>query len=133
MIVLSKKSQTSWNKPVKNKKKNNNKNNPKRMPKSEFIKYEKFIYDIGHCQVCGKSHSFDKPHHSKYGKNGADKDDRSLVCICIDCHYQIHHGSYNNIILNRKQIEKIGEMNWSNYIIGCSNNSSSNICSRMCI
>lgn len=72
---------------------------------------EEIIIEKQICQVCDKHKTLDYPHHAKYGLG--DKDDRYLINICLDCHREIHGGSYSNLPKTRKEIEDIG---WSNHL-----------------
>ena len=89
--------------------------NNKRFSKSDFKEYENHILEIGECQLCG-SYDLDKPHHAKFGNFGADKDDKSLINICVKCHRLIHFGDpYDEEISSEKLREeavKIGLGNW---------------------
>lgn len=89
--------------------------NTKKLEFNKYRKYQTFIKDIGLCQVCEESIELDTPHHSIYG--AGKKDDRSLVCICAECHYNIHSRGYEFINKTRKQIEKIGSKNLDIYLI----------------
>ena len=64
------------------------------------------------CQICEINLSQDL-HHSQYGAGG--RDDRTLVAVCRECHYEIHHGSYDNIPLNRQDVLEIGKSNYENF------------------
>lgn len=77
--------------------------------------WKSIILDIGVCQICNTSRLLDSPHHSHFGNGGADKDDRYLVCICKDCHSQIHHkeGGYDSLSKTREETKAIGEDNWT--------------------
>ncbi|ADV47044.1 HNH endonuclease [Nitratifractor salsuginis] len=84
------------------------------MSKQALADYRAWLFD-NHpvCQVCGMEMA-QEAHHSKYGYFGAKKDDRSLVAVCRECHYQIHHGR-RGVCKSRKEIEEIGEANWTEY------------------
>ena len=82
---------------------------PVRFSKSKYIERQEIIRGFGLCQVCEESTDMDTPHHGDYGLG--KKDDRSLVCICIKCHYEIHSGSYSNIKKTREEIKEIGYNN----------------------
>lgn len=87
----------------------------KKMNKLEYKAYCDWLFSIyPYCQVCENNLSQDV-HHSHYGYFGAKRDDRYIVAICRDCHYQIHHGSYSNIPKDRREIEEIGRQNWRDY------------------
>ena len=88
--------------------------NEKRLSKEEYRAYQTHIKEIGVCQVCEASEDLDTPHHTIQG-NG-NKDDRSLVCICVACHTAIHTQGYDYICKTKKELEEIGRMNWEDRI-----------------
>lgn len=65
----------------------------------------------GKCQVC-LDNSTDDYHHSIYGSFGADKDDRTLVAICRECHHTIHHSRNGQGRTLRNKAIPIGLANW---------------------
>ena len=85
----------------------------KRLSPKEYADYQDYIKDIGVCQVCEESTDLDTPHHSLYGLGV--KSDISLVCICINCHSNIHSKGYGHVPKTRKEIESIGKHNWRGY------------------
>ena len=85
---------------------------PKRFNKADYKAYQDHIKDIGVCQVCDISTDLDTPHHTK---QGANKDDRSLICICISCHDILHRIGFETLNKTRAELEVIGEANWSEY------------------
>lgn len=85
---------------------------PQRFSKVEYKKYQDFIKSFEICQVCDVSTDLDTPHHSIQGSN---KDDRSLICICIECHTILHTQGYNTLKKSRMQLQAIGKSNWSIY------------------
>lgn len=87
---------------------------PKRYDKTELHKRVQFIIEKEVCQVCEVSYDLDYPHHSVYGLG--KKDDDSLVNICVDCHREIHSGSYSNLAKTREEIVAIGEQNNKEYL-----------------
>lgn len=94
--------------------KKNKKENPKRMSKYDLDQYKSFIFNKtgGTCQMCGGV--ADDFHHSRFGRQGADKDDRSLVAVCRKCHTRCHqekNGTYGNEAI------KIGDKNWGDFNI----------------
>ena len=87
--------------------------NPKRLDPCELRAYKDSILDVsgGICQLCSEERAVDM-HHSLYGSRGADKDDRSLVAVCRDCHDKCHqskHGALNS------KAKEIGIDNWREY------------------
>lgn len=64
------------------------------------------------CQICGINKSEDA-HHAKFGNMGADKDDRTIIAVCRECHHMIHH-SRTGIVAKfgyramRHQLEQLG-------------------------
>ena len=85
-----------------------------RLSRRELHDYREWLFDTHPiCQVCGAAMA-EEAHHAKYGHFGAKKDDRSLIAICRECHYQIHHGR-RGVCKTRREIEEIGEANWSKY------------------
>ncbi len=87
--------------------------NPKKLGYIAWHNYVDWINEIsnGMCQLC-KKNPLDEMHHSAYGSQGADKDDRTLVGICRYCHLDCHkekHGSVNS------KAVKIGRANWRKY------------------
>jgi hypothetical protein len=85
---------------------------PKRFPPKEYKAYQDHIKGIGVCQVCEVSTNLDTPHHTK---QGANKDDRSLICICIECHDILHRVGFETLAKTRLELLEIGEENWSSY------------------
>ena len=85
----------------------------KRLSPTEYADYQDWIMSKGICQVCEISADLDAPHHTKQGLGV--KDDRSLICICIACHREIHTQGFSKLNKSREELEKIGEDNWSNY------------------
>ena len=83
------------------------KNKPVRFSKSDYKEYQDFIMEIGECQLCG-SYDISAPHHSIFG---IDKDDRSLMCICNNCHIKIHHKGDKDL---KESAVNFGDLNWCN-------------------
>ncbi len=82
-----------------------------RYPKPEVKKRVEFILQKEVCQVCETSHDLDFPHHSRYGISR--KDDRFLICICVDCHRIIHNQGFSKLKKTREQTEDIA---WQNHL-----------------
>ena len=86
-----------------------NPNKPVRFTKA---KLEKRVYDIlnlGVCQICEESSELDYPHHVE---QGAKKDDRTLINVCISCHDLIHRVGYSAVNKDRSECIVIA---WSNH------------------
>lgn len=73
------------------------------------------------CQICLINNSEDA-HHAKFGNMGADKDDRTVIAVCRECHNMIHN-SRTGIVdkfgykAMRHQLEQLGVRNheeWGN-------------------
>lgn len=89
------------------------KQNNKRLSKEEYKAYQTYIKEIGVCQVCEESTDLDTPHHTKQGIG--NKDDRSIICICIACHSEIHTKGFSGLAKDRATLEEIGRINWECY------------------
>lgn len=88
---------------------------PQRFSKIEYKKYQDFIKSFEICQVCEVNFGNDAPHHTKQGSN---KDDRSLINICVDCHSIIHTKGYSTLDKSRMQLQAISASNWEIYTKG---------------
>jgi len=86
---------------------------PKRFSKADYKAYQDYIRSIGVCQVCEVSTNLDAPHHTKQGLG--NKDDRSLICICVECHAEIHTLGFSSLDKTRAELEEIGLKNWKEY------------------
>jgi len=86
---------------------------PKRFKPDEYRAYQDHIKSIGVCQVCDESRNLDTPHHTKQGLGV--KDDRSLICICIECHDILHRIGFETLKKTRDELEDIGNDNWRAY------------------
>ena len=82
----------------------------KRMSKPDYRKYRNWLTDCtdGTCQICG--YQADDMHHTSYGCYGADKDDRSIIAVCRDCHDVLHADRDRN-----EAAKEIGRGNWAVY------------------
>ena len=89
------------------------KQNDKKLDQKEKKEFIAKIDEIskGKCQLC-KAKKTDEYHHSAFGRMGADKDDRTLVAVCRECHYEIHHGKNGNGQPLRYKALEIGAKNW---------------------
>jgi hypothetical protein len=80
-----------------------------RLKKDEIKKRVQWLLDKEVCQVCENSTNLDYPHHAIFG--WSNKDDRTMINICVDCHRTIHTKGYGPLKKDRSTIENIG---WSN-------------------
>ena len=87
-----------------------------RYDKKELKNRVEFILNIGLCQVCDNSTNLDYPHHARFGNSR--KDDRFLVCICVDCHRTIHNKGFKTLDKTREETEDIGWNNNLEYLDG---------------
>ena len=86
--------------------------NPNKPVRFEKNKLQQRVYDILNievCQVCEKSHDLDYPHHVE---QGANKDDRYMINICVKCHRLIHEVGYRVVDKWREECKFIA---WSNH------------------
>ena len=67
------------------------------------------LSNIGHCQICGTLSNLDYPHHALDGVSR--KDDRTMICICVYCHREIHTKGFSNLSKTREEVESLG---WTN-------------------
>lgn len=88
----------------------NKKPKQNRLSKSEYKAFCDSImyFSDGICQWCKKNQGADM-HHSSYGCMGANKDDRTLVLLCRECHELAHSGA------NREELQIIGKENWNTF------------------
>lgn len=91
------------------------KSNPKKMTKSDYRKKCDFIIEENDstCQLCSENMGAEF-HHSRFGCRGADKDDRSILLVCQECHLKCHREKHG--LLNKRAIET-GEENHSHFIV----------------
>lgn len=82
-----------------------------RYTKSEVKKRVEFVLQKEVCQVCEESYDLDYPHHARYGVSR--KDDRFLICICVECHRLIHQKGFSQVKKTREETEDIA---WSNHL-----------------
>jgi len=83
----------------------------KKLPKQAYQDKCNFIrehYPI--CQCCEIREAQDI-HHAGYGAGG--RDDRTIIAICRECHYEIHHGKggYSVLSKDRQELLEIGLKN----------------------
>lgn len=81
-----------------------------RFPAKEVKKRVLWLIDnIGYCQICGTFYNPDYPHHALDGTGR--KDDRTMICICTDCHSTIHTKGFDTL---PKTEEEIVGVSWDN-------------------
>jgi len=86
-----------------------------RFSDTENNKRIKWIHErFDFCQVCGKKHNLDIPHHAIFGFSR--KDDRTRISICCDCHRIIHTKGYGDLLKSKEEIQIIGWMNNFDYL-----------------
>ena len=84
-----------------------------RLSKAEFEKFKSFLaYEHPMCQICGQAPSVE-PHHVKFGRYGADKDDRKLIAVCRACHQWSHAHKHESI----EKYERLADENWASFQI----------------
>ena len=98
-LGISKASQTSKNKDPKE----------KRVSKSELKNRVQILLNKETCQVCEWSTELDYPHHALFGI--AKKDDRNMICICVQCHRHIHTKGFPIHGKSRADTVEIGKLN----------------------
>ncbi len=84
--------------------------NSKKLGYVVFMDYCDFINERaeGMCQIC-HSAPLAEMHHSLFGCYGADKDDRSIVGTCLQCHIDMHKDKKG---LKSMDAQTIAEANW---------------------
>jgi len=85
----------------------------RKMSAVELHLYKEFVFSLadGRCQCCGGVGA--DYHHAL---SGAYKSDESLVLICREEHYTIHHGTNTDEAKRLKVLTKgIGRSNWEEY------------------
>ena len=81
------------------------KDNPRKMNKIEYNDKCDWIFStFPACEIC-KENQADQIHHSIYGYK--QRDDRSIMGVCEECHYQVHHGT-KGIKKSRGELEERG-------------------------
>lgn len=109
--TFGKKKAVIKNKPRKVNENPLNPNKPIRFKKDELDKRVKFIIDIEVCQVCDTiGQVLDYPHHVM---QGANKDDRYMINICVKCHRLIHEIGYRAVKKWREECKVIA---WDNHL-----------------
>ena len=105
-----------------------NSNEYDRLEKNEKNRSEKDYYSLSvwksmsydmrkehpECQLCGKNkstevhHIFPFMHQFEDVREEVFLDKDNLICLCTDCHHQVHAKNYGNLgILERMKIEKL--------------------------
>ena len=90
---------TVWNKPKKE----------KRLSVDVMSSFRNFIAEksMDTCQICHKEH-ISELHHLFYGSYGADKDDRTLIGVCRECHIYCHKNKHQS----QRDYKKVADLNW---------------------
>lgn len=89
---------TVWNKPKKE----------KRLSKSENLRFRQWLCErFSRCQICHKAH-ISEYHHLFFGSYGADKDDRTLIGVCRECHEWCHKNKHQS----KRDYKKVADFNW---------------------
>ena len=90
---------TLWNKPKRE----------NRLSVEVISSFRNFISEIAFdtCQICHKEHIAEF-HHLFYGSYGADKDDRTLIGVCRECHEWCHKNKHKS----QRDYKKVVNLNW---------------------
>lgn len=90
---------TVWNKPKKE----------NRISVDVMSSFRNFIAEksFDTCQICHKEHIAEF-HHLFYGSYGADKDDRTLIGVCRECHEWCHKNKHQS----QRDYKKVADLNW---------------------
>ena len=79
----------------------------RRLPKADYDNYREWLAETYQmCQICNQA--TDDTHHVLFG---AYKDDRTLVCLCRECHSQAHKHKTEW----QDKLLPIAKENWKNY------------------
>lgn len=90
---------TYWNKEKKE----------KRLSKSENLRFRQWLCEsFSRCQICGVNPPQD-PHHLFFGAFGANKDDRTQIAVCRECHDYCHKHKKES----QERYEHIAQENWT--------------------
>ena len=94
-----KNTKTVWNKPKKE----------NRLKHDELVLFKIFINDKANfgCQICHKN-NIEEFHHLFFGSYGADKDDRTLIGVCRECHEWCHSNKHQS----QRDYKKVADLNW---------------------
>jgi hypothetical protein len=85
-----------------------------RIPKDQVKKRVQWLLEKGPCQICEKSMDLDYPHHAIFG--WSNKDDRTMINVCVNCHRTLHTKGYGPLNKTREQIELVGWTNNEEYL-----------------
>ena len=86
----------------------------KRLEKKELQRYQQWLKETHQkcqAQLNGCEHETIEAHHVLFGSFGADKDDRTLLCVCRSCHQWAH----KNKVLSQELFLHVARENWRNY------------------
>lgn len=94
-------SKTYWNKTKKE----------KRLSKSENLRFREWLCEsFSRCQICGVRPPQDA-HHLYFGAFGADKDDKTQIAVCRECHEWLH----KNKKYGQETYKEIAEKNYQTF------------------
>lgn len=63
---------------------------------------EVYERDHGQCVNCGRAVPEGmKPHHVKFKSRGGGDTADNIVMLCLDCHWQVHHGSFGKYVQDK--------------------------------
>lgn len=81
----------------------------KRLSKSDNLRFRQWLCEsFSRCQICGVRPPQDC-HHLKFGAYGADKDDKTQIAVCYDCHCWCHKNKHES----QEKYMHIAEENWT--------------------
>lgn len=84
-------------------------NNPKKL--KNVKKYAKWLlekYPV--CQICEDKQSIEA-HHLMFGCYGANKDDRTLIAVCRECHMYCHANKHES----QKEFKELVNKNYKEF------------------
>lgn len=81
-----------------------------RLKHDELVLFKIFINDKANfgCQICHKN-NIEEFHHLFFGSYGADKDDRTIIGVCRECHDYCHKHKKES----QERYEHIAQENWT--------------------
>jgi hypothetical protein len=89
-----------------------NPNKPVRFGTKQYWQRVTWIQELGDCQICELERVLDHPHHAE---QGANKDDRYMLNVCVVCHTHIHAvDGYNGL---EKDFDECKTISWSNHLM----------------
>lgn len=83
--------------------------NEKRLKNDDMILFKIFVNSkaLFTCQIC-KKNEIDDMHHLLFGSYGADKDDRTIIGVCRECHEWCHKHKHES----QARYMFIADRNW---------------------